>query len=382
MESGPNPTADFPDFGEEGGGHSNKTTRREIKVEKVDSIFESGLFERLSVFLKTIGWEYGWRSNQSMGFGHWNHDFAKVVKENGEDVSSKISGVLLEAWEFLQRERFPDSILLRCYANAHTYGIEGYPHTDSLRDCDETVVVYINKVWKREWGGETIIYGQDKDSNSIVHAELPRQNSAIIFPGSAWHVARSVTRICPELRVTLIFKLAPKNVDPLRDKVQRLLIDLNCHEIKHSGGLLIGHLLRCYDLLKNKNADSDLCAAAGLHSVFGTCIFKERALAIEGKQRVSEVVGEACTKLVIQFSRINSRPASLERFLSMAAAAAAAATETEAEEFTIPCTDGPVMLVSGQNMRRLCAIEGANLVDQRALGAYKNLENFWRRFPN
>jgi len=380
VESGPNPTADSR---WEGGGQQRVGAIREIKVVKVDSVFESDLFERLSVFVKTIGWEYGWRSNQNMGFGHWNYDFAKVVKENGEDVSSKISGVLLEAWEFLKENRFPNSVLLRCYANAHTYGIEGYPHTDSIRDCDETVVIYMNKVWKREWGGETIIYG-DNDNNSIVHAELPSQNRAIIFPGRVWHVARSVTRICPELRVTLIFKLAPKNVDPLRDQVQRLLMDLKCHEIKHSGGLLIGHLLRCYDLLKNKNADSDLCAAAGLHSVFGTCIFKERALAIDEKQRVSQVVGEACTELVIQFSRINSRPASLERFLAMAAVG----TEAVAEEYTIPCTgtgpDGnqPEMLVSGKNMQRLCAIEAANLIDQRALGAHKNLEKFWRRFPN
>ena len=384
--------------------------RREIKVVKFDRLFEPELFARLEKDVRSIGWQYGWRSNTAMGYGHWNFDFCRVFKENGEDVSSKLSGSLLEGWEFLRENHYPGHILLRCYTNAHTFGVEGYPHTDSLRQCDITVVVYINSVWKREWGGETLIYG-DGD-NSIIHAELPKQNAAVEFPGCAWHVARGVTRICPELRVTLVFKLAPVGVDPLRDAIQRLLVSLGCDKTKHSGGLLIGHLIRSYDLLKEvAGCEPELCAAAGLHSVFGTSAFQHCALPRTESSRVALVAGPVATELILLFGQIASpRPVELDRALGACSSAGNSTRprgqeqsrgrrdqgdqgeQGEGESITLKSdvhvtadsglttATAKTLSVSREQLRGLCLIECANLVDQNALSpsTLPNLDRLWR----
>ncbi len=36
-------------------------------------------------------------------------------------------------WAQLQDRVLPGHALVRCYANAHTFGIEGYPHVDSRK---------------------------------------------------------------------------------------------------------------------------------------------------------------------------------------------------------------------------------------------------------
>ena len=391
--------------------------RREVKVVKFDRLFEPDLFARLEKDVRSIGWQYGWRSNTAMGYGHWNFDYCRVFKENGVDVSSRLSGSLQDAWAYLRETHYPGRILLRCYANAHTFGVEGYPHTDSLRQCDTTVVVYINPVWKREWGGETLIYGHG-DHNSIVHAELPKQNAAVEFPGCAWHVARGVTRICPELRVTLVFKIAPAGVDPLRDAIQRLLVSLGCDTVKHGGGLLIGHLIRSYDLLKEvAGCEPELCAAAGLHSVFGTSAFKHCAMPRAESARVAQVAGPVATELILLFGQIASpRPVELDRALGEYATKGNPMGPRDQEESQRDQRDqgegesisislrsveyamadsGPTstatattttkaLCVSKEQLRGLCLIECANLVDQKALlpTTLPNLERLWRSLSN
>lgn len=258
--------------------------------------------------------------------------------------------------------------------NAHTYGLEGYPHTDSVRLCDKTIVVYMNPTWRREWGGETMIY----DGCKIVHAELPKENCAIEFPGSAWHVARGVTRICPELRVTLVFKLAPRGTDPARDEIQRLLLSLGCEQVNHgAAGPLIGHLLRVYDLLKLAACDEDVCAGGAIHSVFGTNAFRERVLdAADGNavNAVAAVVGRGATDLAQLFGQI-ARPAELERALAMPVTAG----EDLRHLFThAPGSNG--VTVTGTQFLQLCAIECANLADQQGgLSSYPLLAAHWKK---
>lgn len=351
-----------------------------------ERIIETGLFTRLQLELSQLGFFHGWRSNTSIGFGHWNRDFVKSIKENGVDVGNRLlsghagggvggqgSGCVAEAWFYLRDKYYQDYILLRCYMNGHVFGLEGYPHTDSIRPCDKTLVVYMNKTWRREWGGETMIYGE---GSSILHAELPKENSAIEFPGCAWHVARGVTRICPELRVTLVFKLAPKGVDPRRDDIQRLLLSLGCEHVKHGGGTLVGHLLRVYDHLKLAACDDDVCGAGAVHSVFGTSRFRERVLdAADGKAvaSVAAVVGQASADLALLFGQI-ARPAELERALSVPICAG-----EEMNLRTYHQSQSSTVAVSGKQILQLCSVECANLHDQQhSFSNYPFLQAHWR----
>jgi hypothetical protein len=96
--------------------------------------------------------------------------------------------------------------LLRCYANAHTYGVEGYPHTDIV-DASQvdnyTAVVYLNPVWKKEWAGELVLFNAAGDTLCGI---LPKAGRAALIPGDIVHAARGVSRQCPAVRICVAFK--------------------------------------------------------------------------------------------------------------------------------------------------------------------------------
>ena len=310
------------------------------------------LFKAVSHTVENAGWKYGWRSNKGMGYAHWNHDFGGGTPENGLDVSAALSGPIADAWNHL---RPANSVLLRCYANAHTYGCEGYPHTDSSRPIDQTIVLYTVRQWRREWGGETVLY----DGDRIVHSELPKPNGGVIFPGAMLHAARGVSRICPDLRTTLMFKFCPANADPLRDRIQRLLEEINAHRTPHSGRTLALHLLNVFDLLRNARQPDAVCAAGAVHSVWGTEHFKGGVLDPSDFDRVASVVGFEAAELARLFGIIR-RPEALE----------IAGTE-------LPLHAGGTVSVTQQQLDRLRIIDAENMADQGTLCRFPNLERLW-----
>lgn len=324
-------------------------------IRRLPGLFPAPLAEELRNYIEGAQWKYGWRSNKAMGFAHWNHDLAHAGPDNGKDVSAKLPNVFQRAWNYLKQEHFPDSALVRCYANAHTFGVEGYPHTDSRREADRTVVMYLNHEWKREWGGETLIYGRE----GIAHAELPRFNSGLLFPSNAWHTARGVTRICPELRLTLMFKFAPNGVDPLRDQLQDFMEEVGAGKKSHSGGTLAGHLLRTYDLLKAAGESRDVCCAGAAHSLFGTNAFRNPCLQRGDDRRLIELIGREAFELVRLFSVVD-RPGTLER-----------------QDRPLALTEGGTVEVTDKQLTQLSVLEAANLADQRGLKGYPRLHTLW-----
>jgi hypothetical protein len=119
-------------------------------IAQIPNIFPEELAQQLHTYVSNVPWSYGWASNKSMGYTHWNFDFAKAGPDNGIDVADRLPPILSLAWKYLQKEHLGEQDLLRCYTNAHTFGVEGYPHTDSKRDDDETIVIYMNTEWRRE----------------------------------------------------------------------------------------------------------------------------------------------------------------------------------------------------------------------------------------
>ena len=313
------------------------------------------LVEAVTNHVTTARWNHGWRSNTNMGYAHWNQDYVGCGTENGLEAAALLPEPLSTAWTHLRTTYFPGARLLRCYANAHTFGVEGYPHTDSRRLNDSTLVIYLNRDWRREWGGETMIY----DGKTILHAELPEFNTGLVFPGNRFHTARAVSRICPELRVTLMFKMAHTN-DPDRDRLQVFLQSTSAKTTRHTRGTLMGHLLRVYDLLKSWGYDNDVCLAGGIHSIFGTNIFTEQT--VTDRVPVTVAVGESATQLAELFGKIN-RPTTLETALSQGI------TQLE-------LTAGGRVSVTQEQLNSLCALEAANLWDQNALKSHNNIRKF------
>lgn len=145
---------------------------------------------------------YGWKSNPELGFGHWNHNFGNLRTDKDRDaIAASLPITLVPIWTQVNR-LLGGMTLIRCYVNGHTFGAEGYPHTDSVEETDRTVVLYLNEEWKREWGGETAFYEGDE----IVRSVMPRFGRCVIFPSNIVHCARAVSRICPVLRLCLVMK--------------------------------------------------------------------------------------------------------------------------------------------------------------------------------
>lgn len=329
-------------------------------ITRVKQVLPDELQKSVKGVIDTVPWKYGWASNKSIEFTHWNYDFADAGALNSIDVSNKLQGPIKDAWDHIQKHITGPSALLRCYTNSHTFGVEGYPHTDSRREADKTILIYMTPDWQRNWGGETVVY----HGNEIAHSELPHYGSGLIFHGADWHCARAVTRICPAQRITLMFKYSPIGVDPIRDNLQQFLTSLGTKKIKHSGRNLWTHLLNTYDMLKANGYKQEICSAGGLHSIFGTNAFKQQTLTLAQRPIVENIIGREATDLVELFHSVK-RPSTLE-----------SALKNKTTEVTL--NDGTTKSLNQIELNSLCAIEAANLADQKSLKNYPNIAKFLR----
>lgn len=325
---------------------------------RISAVFPPHLLKDLQQVIDTVPWRHGWHSDRNKPYSHWNHDFAQAGSLNGLDVSDRLQGTVLTAWQYLQANYLGSQRLLRCYANSHTYGVEGYPHTDSRRQDDYTMVIYMTPDWQRDWAGETVIYqGWD-----ITHAELPRYNHGIIFPGREVHCARSVSRICPAQRITLMYKFVADGVDQTRDQLQRFLQDAGADQARHGQRRLSQHLLSVYDRLRERGASDGVCLAGGLHSIFGTTIYRHGVLRWDHDQAlISTLFGTECLTTISDFKSL-PRPQCLETYL---------------ESGRRPRTD-----ITAERLNILCSIEAANLADQGSLKRWPRLQEHWERMLN
>lgn len=312
----------------------------------IDNILPAVIANPLYDYVANMDWSYGWKSNPTIGYAHWNNELVPTELCNGLDISEQLPQHALAAWNFIKSTHLKDHIVIRCYANAHTFGIEGYPHTDSKREQDTTVVLYMNKGWRREWGGETLVY----DGYHIVSAALPAFNRAMIFKGNQFHSAKAVSRICPDLRRTLMFKCAKIGADTKRDEVQLYLNSVGATEKKHKRGSLTNHLLGTYDLLKCTGQSDTVCLAGATHSLFGTSIFKESCLTADDSDSLVKLIGEEAFNLVKIFEK-TARPQTFEHALLN-------------NTLTLDLIDGGTVTVTQEQLTQLAIIEAANLYEQ------------------
>jgi SM-20-related protein len=180
-------------------------------VFKIDNVLPEPLRQQVYDFLRRGGWKFGHKSSAKRDeFSFWNRHFAghrngsKEVHYACAEELKRNAPLLFAFWRYLERGPLKGRTLIRCYANAHTYGSDGTLHTDSKSDASYTAVYYPHAKWHPSWGGETVIFNADK--SDISAAVYPRPNRLVVFRGSLPHVARGVARICPELRITLMYK--------------------------------------------------------------------------------------------------------------------------------------------------------------------------------
>ena len=310
-----------------------------------DNMLNKEVLDACNVVLDASNWSYGWHSNVNIKFGHWNVDITKTDKNNPTDVSNRLPEPFDEVWYEINEKIFQDkAILTRCYANRHTFGTEGYIHTDTERLEDFTVVVYMNDYWEADYGGETVFY--DKEKTTITNAVLPAYGRVAVFPGNIPHRASPLARTFEGVRTTLMFKASidPKALYEAETLLNQFLRDIGADKRAHKNGTLANHLIRTFHLLKSSGLTDIVALAGGLHSVYGTNVFKDKVL------EKSDTIGSEVDRLVRLFSEID-RPNVLEN------------------------PDGSL---SDLDLFLMRAIECANLYDQGELNPdnYPNLHKF------
>lgn len=257
---------------------------------RIENVFPAEMIDSISKYLHNASWEYGHASNPKIPFPHWSKPLCRDDEwSNGLDISHTLEEPFKSAWEYLKEKHFPNRRLLRCYSNAHTHGIDGYPHVDSYRKDAKTIVIYVNKIWDIDWGGETIVY--EKDMTAYVAA--PVYNTAAVFKSNRLHKGTAPSRNCPKLRITLMFKVAPENDDPIRDDHQRYLHEIGANKIvTEFNDVLTKNLLTNYDRLYKAKMSKDVCLAGASYLLFGEKLWHKVT-----KELLVSRIGENATNL-------------------------------------------------------------------------------------
>jgi SM-20-related protein len=186
-------------------------------VRAVDNLLDDEQRKRIYAFLCRPTWQFGWKSVPGQEhYSFWHKHFAghKVPdhalsgdQEQPYDCAEELrenAPIIYRFWQALDTTALNGHTLLRCYANGQPYGSEGAIHTDSISELSYTSIYYPHEKWHPNWGGETVFF--NKEQTDIVASIYPRPNRFVVFAGTTPHVARGVSRICPALRITLMFK--------------------------------------------------------------------------------------------------------------------------------------------------------------------------------
>jgi len=162
--------------------------------EVFDNVMPREHFEDEYMILKTgTGWSFRGVSVEKDNIGFWYYD----LMERPFYTSFMFNEI--------QRITGKQFELKNVYANGQTYGLCGDMHIDDQRDGARTFLIYMNPVWDARWGGNTVLYKDNK-----VHNYVPVPNTAIMFNSNIPHYGSEPTRHCKELRITVAFKLMLK----------------------------------------------------------------------------------------------------------------------------------------------------------------------------
>lgn len=271
------------------------------------------LIKKINEKYVNSGLQFGWKSNvnKSYDFGHWNKKILENSKYHYYDHSVMpfigSHRELDSLWSIIQ-SKIGKRCLLRAYINGYTFGTDAYYHVDDKWIADkfgsdvltETIIVYLNDTWDKDWGGETSIINSEND---IEYSVLPKRNRVLVFDSNKFHSARPLSRTCPVLRSVLVFKTIDIScISKEADYIYKKTIDM-----KHSGRSFFEHLYRTSLVLENLDQRKELCAAAMFHSIYGTEFYKHNNIGNIVRDEVKSIIGEYSESLVYEFCNLTDR---------------------------------------------------------------------------
>lgn len=179
------------------------------RVQVFDNAVPEALYRDLMKAVGQVGWRFGWNTPSNPHTRYWHHEVGFGEKANAKDVTERVRQhplpVFAQYADWLRSTLVPaDTRILRCYLNAHTFGTDGWPHTDTDRGEELTAVLYLAGEWKPEWCGETVVFNEQGE---IAAAVMPRTNRLLTFPSDRLHSPRPLSKAFEGLRVVLVVKM-------------------------------------------------------------------------------------------------------------------------------------------------------------------------------
>lgn len=335
-----------------------------------NNFFDQVSWRELYAYIGAQSMKYGAKSNsQNDPHGHWSWKPIYDEQKNTADITHMLPPPLKRAWDVVRERLYANDdphVVIRSYANGYTYGTDGYFHQDSQRPDEDTIIIYMVDDWRPDWAGETVFLSIETEPLLSV---LPGPNRVVVAPSSMLHAARAVSRLCPTLRRTLMFKTRKARRFQW-ETFSRWLADNGALKHKHQDGSLHDHLMRVYDLMCARPCPEHACAAGAFHSIYGTNAFKQALLSrsdiIGGRQTLAGVIGREAEELVYIFSMLD-RPRTLKE-------------HANDDVLTLDTMSSQVyQLRSREQKHHLCLIEAANLLDQGQLDRWPVLKATWEQ---
>lgn len=146
-------------------------------------------------------WRFGQRSDKDSPFPMWFINLYLLHESRFKEICVPAVKELVQKFLAL----YPNKKILRVMIAGNTYGQDGDIHTDHPNIDHVTCVVYLNEYWEDNWGGETLIYEQDK-----INTVIPKPGTAVIFNSRYPHVGKAPNRNCGKLRSILAIQICDK----------------------------------------------------------------------------------------------------------------------------------------------------------------------------
>ena len=161
-------------------------------------------------------WRFGQVSDESVepSYPMWFQTFYNHVKFQYNDNTHAVVKELGSRFE----ELCPDDYqIVRVMASSNTFGLDGDYHTDwPDPDVSITGILYTDKMWQRNWGGDTVFVGDD-----ILYASEYKPRKLITFDSSIPHIGKGPQRRCREMRSILAYQAV--QIDALKERMSKKL---------------------------------------------------------------------------------------------------------------------------------------------------------------
>jgi hypothetical protein len=113
--------------------------------------------------------------------------------------------------EMLSRHISDDFRIFNSYVNLGIRGDQHEAHSDYYwKDGGKTLLLYANKEWNRNWGGETVFFNDNGVEIEYVTPYIPGR--IVIFDSDIPHMAKEQSSLGPSYRFTLAIKFVKNNV--------------------------------------------------------------------------------------------------------------------------------------------------------------------------